>query len=81
MPVDNIETTEAIDPKKVYSLSYLVKKGMFGSVKQFSTARQHVFEDLMSASPVLKASIQGEGSHRTYEIEGKRLLDYLKKRS
>lgn len=82
LEVDNAvnDMDNRIEPEREYSLSYLVKNGMFGSVKQFSTARTHVLEDLISGSPVLKASIVGDGSHRTYMIRGDNLIEYLEKK-
>lgn len=72
-----MQSVEKIDPKKEYSLTYLVKNGLFGKVRQFSTARQHAVEDLMTKTPVLKTEIRMEGFRRTYKVLGKNLLTYL----
>ena len=71
------QTVEKVDPTKTYTLTYLVKHGMFGGVKQFSTARQHTMQDKLGRN-ILKAEISGDGAHRTYLIKGANLLVYLK---
>lgn len=67
----------SIDPSKEYSLTFLVRHGLFGNVKTYATARYIVMLDNAESAPILKAKIEGRGNKRSFTIEGKNLLAYL----
>lgn len=75
------EDVEKIDPEREYSLGYLLAHNMFGGVKQFSTARARVLEDLVSEHPILNTSVAQTGNRRMYTIKGSNLIAYFNVRS
>lgn len=68
-----------IEPKKVYSLSEIIRLKLVPGIKSYPTLHNEVLRDAAKPATqrVLDATILGEGRARVIRITGKNLQNYV----
>lgn len=77
---DKTKTIALIDPKAIYSLSEVVKKGLLGNGKSYFICQKIVERDSWQpkSKRVIDADIKGTNSKTLYFIKGQNLINYLR---